>query len=91
MYVQYFFLLFSKFAQNLDISTNKQLSEQIATSNTASYNSNQTNVHRLLGFYQALAPLCIGGPSSTTLELELSGATKPNSSKNQQGTVENLK
>ena len=36
--------------------------------------TNATNVQKLLEFYRALAPVCIGGPSSTTLELELSAA-----------------
>ena len=37
--------------------------------------TNATNVQKLLEFYRALAPVCIGGPSSTTLELELSAAS----------------
>ena len=49
---------------------------------------NQTNVHKLLEFYRALAPVCIGGPSSTTLELELSGTSKDsNNSAKLQGKV----
>ena len=49
---------------------------------------NQANVHKLLEFYRALAPVCIGGPSSTTLELEVSDTTKDsNSSPKEQGKV----
>ena len=45
--------------------------------------TNATNVQKLLEFYRALAPVCIGGPSSTTLELELSVASNAaNQSKN---------
>ena len=37
--------------------------------------TNATSVQKLLEFYRALAPVCIGGPSSTTLELEPSNAS----------------
>ena len=46
---------------------------------------NASNVHRLLEFYRALAPVCIGGPSSTTLELELSGPPHALTPTKQQG------
>ena len=48
---------------------------------------NISNVHRLLEFYRALAPVCIGGPSSTTLELELSETPKPINPTIQQGRI----
>ena len=47
---------------------------------------NATNVQRLLEFYRALAPVCIGGPSSTTLELELSSPQQPHNPTKQQGS-----
>ena len=73
--------------QNLSTPSQAKLSDKIGSLDTTSLSSNLTNVNRLLGFYQALAPLCIGGPSSTTLELELSHSTNKSSSKQLQGTL----
>jgi hypothetical protein len=47
----------------------------LATKDDMRDDTGATNVQKLLEFYRALAPVCIGPHSSTTLELELSAAS----------------